>query len=383
MALHGGRMTNCFIGRRVSWRLANFLAVLFLQGLVFTPVFAQDAVSRSVEAGEAIKAGLYISPPFVTRTKDGFSGMAVELWNALATNRSIDTEFIEYPTLSDLVHAVGAGEVDVAVTNLTITAARAEHVDFTQPWFDAGLQIMISDAPRSGFGNLVAGLASSGHLRAFAWIAGVIVFATALLTLFDRRFDQNFPTRWREGIAESFYAVMSVAVSGRAPSRKNLFGWVGRIWSAMWLICGVAVLAYVTSSVTTVMTTLALTDHISSLSDLPGKKIGVLSGSTADDFATTSGLSKITFANIDSAVEALVSGQIDAIVGDSPVLQYYEHTRPQHDVSVVGAIFQPDKYGFGLAQDSSLRKPLTVGLIGAAEAGLIEELRTKYFGARQ
>jgi len=78
-----------------------------------------------------------------------------------------------------------------------------------------------------------------------------------LLTFFDRRFDKSFPESWREGIAESFYTVMSVATSGKPAKRSNLFGWVGRIWQGLWLVCGVAVVAYVTSSVTSVMTTLS------------------------------------------------------------------------------------------------------------------------------
>lgn len=330
----------------------------------------------------AITAGVYLSPPFVTRTDDGFSGMAVELWQALAERRNVETTYEEFDTFGALVEAVREGSVDVAVTNLTITEARAEHIDFTHPFFDAGLQIMVSDAPRSGFWSVVEGLSDSGHLRAYAFIVGVILLSTVLLTLFDRRFDTNFPTRWRDGVAESFYTVMSVTVSGRPPSRKNLFGWLGRIWAAFWLITGVAVFAYITSSITSVMTTLAITNQINGVSDLPGERVGVLEGSTAQEFAVESGLTRVAFPHIEDAVDALAAGRIDAIVGDAPVLDYFAHTRAQHDVSVVGEMFEPEKYGFGIAQESPLRRPLTVELIGADEDGLIEELRTKYFGAR-
>jgi len=49
---------------------------------------------------------------------------------------------------------------------------------------------------------------------------------------------------------------------------------------------------------------------------------------------------------------------------------------------VVGPIFEPDKYGFGLTLDSELTRPLTVEIIGAHEDGLVEQLREKYFGDR-
>lgn len=355
-----------------------------LIALLGVPVLAQeDGAGADNAPAQALTAGVYVSPPFVIATEDGYDGMAIELVEFLAEARRIEIAYREYDTIRELIGALREGEADIAVTNLTITEARAEQIDFSHPWFDAGLQIMVSDEPRTGFGSLLDGLADSGHLRVFAWIGGAVLLATVLLTFFDRYFDPNFPKRWRDGVAESFYTVMSVAVSGKPPSRTKLFGWIGRVWSALWLICGVAVLAYVTSSVTSVMTTLALSGQISGPADLPGKTIGVQDGSTAEEFATLSGLRKVAYPHIDEAVTALLAGEIDAIVGDAPVLDYYAHSRPKQDVRVVGEIFEPEKYGFGIAQQSPLRRPLTVAVIGAEEDGVIEELRTKYFGPRQ
>ncbi|MEM8853140.1 MAG: transporter substrate-binding domain-containing protein [Pseudomonadota bacterium] len=347
------------------------------------PPAEQSADAETNDSVRTIKAGVHIDPPFVMKTDDGYTGMAIELWNTIAEARNIETELVEFDTIRELVGAVRDGEVDAAITAITITEARAQFIDFTHPWFDGGLQIMVSEEPRTSFENVVGGLADTGHLQAFAWIGAVILAATLLLTLFDRRFDPNFPRRWRDGMADSFYSVMTVAVSNRPPSRKNLFGWAGRILSAFWLIFGLAVVAYVTSSVTSVMTTLSLTNQINGISDLPGKTVGVLDGSTAEDFVIAEGLQRVEFSNIDQGVNMLAEGEIDAIVGDAPILDYYVHTRPEHNVAVVGEMFAPEKYGFGIGQTSQLRRPLTVELIGADESGLIEELRTKYFGARQ
>src|SRR5690606_21881708 len=140
--------------------------------------------------------------------------------------------------------------------------------------FDAGQRVMVRQDGGGGNGDLLRGLSESGHLRAYAWIALVIVLATILITLFDRKFDRDFPKRWRDGVADSFYTAMSVLTSGKSPSRKNLFGWMGRIWQGLWLVSVIAVLAYVTSSVTSVMTTLSLTNQINSVADLPGRIVG-------------------------------------------------------------------------------------------------------------
>ena len=359
----------------------RLIRLLFALAIFAGPLAADLRAQDAPAAPQTVKVGLYISPPFVLEEDGRYRGMAIEFWETLAADLGLVSEYEVLPTIRELVNATSAGDLDVAVTNLTVTQSRAERIDFTHPWYDAGLRILINQDRGTGFRDVVTGLHESGYLRAYLWLAFVVVAATILLTLFDRRFDKDFPRRWRDGISESFFSVMSIATSGRA-ARKNLFGWIGRIWQALWLVCGVAVLAYVTSTVTSVMTTLSLTNQINGLADLPGKTVGVFTGSVAEEFARDTGLPRRSFAHIDEAVTALLDGRIAAIVGDAPVLEYYAASHPDVPVTVVGAIFEPDKYGFGLTLDNDLTRPLTVEIIGAHESGLLEELRSKYFGDR-
>lgn len=324
--------------------------------------------------------GLYVSPPFVNVSGDHYSGMAVDLWTDLAQREGLTFEYRILPTLRALTNAVASGDIDVAVTNLTITKDRATRLDFSQPWFDGGLRIMVDDGGSTGFASLWSGLRVAGHLWGFALIGIIIAVATLALTLFDRRFDPGFPTRWRDGLADSFYSVVSAATKGNLPARKNLFGWGGRVWQALWLVCGIGVIAYVTSSITSVMTTLSLTSDIHNLGDLAGRPIGVFSGSVAESHVRELGLTGRPFADVDEAVAALLDGRVAAIVGDAPVLEYFAHRNPDAGVSVVGPIFEPDKYGFGFAPSSPLVRPVTLGILGAKEDGLIESLRLQYFG---
>lgn len=365
-------------------RDCKLLTIIFILLFAVLPrvAFSQDNISVPIleNAPQSLKAGVYVSPPFVMVGKDQFTGMAIDLWETLATDLNFQTEYTEYETFRDLVNATKTGEIDVAVTNLTISKERAKLIDFTHPWFDAGLRVMINEEPATGFGQVFKGLQSSGHLRAYLWIAVIIFLSSVLLTIFDRRFDKSFSKSWREGFAESFYTVMSVTTSGKPPSRKNLFGWFGRIWQGLWLVCGIAVLAYVTSSVTSVMTTLSLTNQINSVSDLGGRRVGVMTGSIAEEYARHHSINARVYPHMEEAIQALKSDQVLAIIGDAPVLEYYAHTNPSTQVQVVGPIFEPDKYGFSLAHDSPLTRPLTVELIGAHESGLITEIRKKYFG---
>jgi len=351
-----------------------YLAILFSLAAVSSPL-AQEAPPGK----QRVSVGLYLSPPFVMQEQSRFTGMAVELWETIAASQGMESEYRPFSTVRALIDAAANGEIDVAVTNLSITQGRALRIDFTHPWFDAGQRIMVNENQGTEFLDVVAGLREAGFLRAYAWLAFVIVAATVSLTIFDRKFDPAFPRRWRDGMAESFFSVMSIA-AGKASGRKNVLGWVGRIGQGLWLIFGIAVLAYVTSSVTSVMTTLSLTNQINSLADLPGKSVGVFEGSVSEDFARDSGFDRQSFPNINEAAAALRDGSIDAIVGDAPVLEYYAHTRPEERFDVIGGLFQPDKYGFGLKRNSPFTRRLTVEILGAHEHGLVEQLHTKYFG---
>ena len=365
--------------KRPCSRLWRLLTILFL---ILAAAIGNGALAQSDEplAGDRAEVGLYLSPPFVNERDGTYEGMAIDIWERAAGNLDIASHYVVYPTFRDLVRATRDGEVDIAVTNLTITRVREKVLDFTQPWYDAGLRIMVADTSPSGFSGVIAGLRSAGHLRAYAWLALVIAVATVAMTLFDRRFDREFPRKWQEGISESLYHVVSIATSGKA-TRKNLFGWKGRIWGAFWMICGVAVVAYITSSVTSVMTTVSLESGIHSLADLSDNVTGVFTGSASEEYLRNRGIRVRTFDNIDSAVDALQAARIDAIVADAPILEYYAHRHPDENVSVVGNLFHPDKYGFAVRQQSPLAERVTLELLELHELGVIEQLRLRYFGS--
>ena len=235
------------------------------------PLMAQET-----DEPRAITVGYRVLPPFITVNSDGeLGGMAADLWQEIEDGFNVKPTYVQYQTVGDLLTATAAKEVDVAIGAISITEERAERVDFTQPWFDSGLRVMVDDRSHSSLANIWNGLAEAGFLRYYAWLLLFIFVGTIGLTLFDRHFDKNFSRRWRDGLAESFYAVMLVVTKGTLPSRTKLFGWIGRVFAAFWLIIGIAVVAYVTSSVTSVMTSIAISGSITGPDDLPGRTIGV------------------------------------------------------------------------------------------------------------
>ncbi|MAY62480.1 MAG: ABC transporter substrate-binding protein [Rhizobiales bacterium] len=358
--------------------LSSFILTAVLAAIL--PAQAQD--TAPAERTEEITVGYRTTPPFVMRGDNGeIGGMAAELWKRIAEGVQLSSRYVEYDTVADLLAATAAGEVDVAVGAISITEDRAEKVDFTQPWFDSGLRIMVDNTAASSLGNIWNGLAEAGYLKYYAWLVGLVLLGTIGLTVFDRRFDKNFPTRWRDGVAESFYSVMLVVTKGTLPSRSRLFGWYGRLFSALWLIVGIAAVAYVTSSVTSVMTSIAISSGIDGPEDLPSRTVGVFRGSTAENLMLQQGVQLVTYLDIETAVDGLRNNDIDAFVGDSPVLEYYKFRNPDLGLDVIGPLFSPEKYGFALPYaDNSRIYPITLRLLALQEEGVVDEIADDYFG---
>jgi polar amino acid transport system substrate-binding protein len=348
--------------------------------MVILPLFLCGAVQVVAQQISApIKAAVYVSPPFVMKSGDGYAGFTWELWQQVAGELKLTYDVQEVSTVAQLLQLLREKHVDVAVANLTITASRFETMDFTQPYFDAGLRVMIDEDRHISMGHLMTDLWQGGHVRVYAWLVGIMVVGTVVLTLVDRRYHPEFPEAWREGLAESFYHVMSVATSG-STTHRNLFGAAGRLLGAIWLACGVAVVAYVTSSMTSVMTVSQMTHQINSFNDLRGKHVGVLAGSVGETFSRSAMLDVQGFGTMDQALDALLMRQISAIVNDAPVLEWYDTVHPDLPVTVVGPVFDTEKYGFALPQDSPLTRPISNAILKLQDRGMLDALRMRYFG---
>lgn len=353
-------------------RMKTWLVIIALCVCGITSAAAQTAPA-------AVRVGVYVAPPFIMKSGDSYTGFTWDLWQQIASDLKLTYNVREVGTVADLLKQIRDGQIDIGVANLSITADRYKMVDFTQPYFDSGLRIMINEDRSTSLSGIISGLRQGGHLRVYAWIGILIIVGTIVLTLIDRRFHPEFPKEWGKGLAESFHHVMSVATSG-STSHRNLMGSLGTVIGAIWLACGVAVVAYVTSSVTSVMTASTIAHQINGFNDLGNKRVGVVAGSSGETFSRTAMLNVQPYDSMDTAVADLVKGKIDAIVRDAPVLEWYDNSHPALPLTEVGPIFQPDKYGFALAKDSPLTRPISEDILRLGNNGMLDTLHMRYFG---
>lgn len=368
------RYNFSYLAKRIISR-KNFFFLLL--GLVLTAGLVMPRPAPALAEDTPVRAGVFVSPPFVMMQAEGvFSGLAIDLWRQIADNLKLRTTYIHYNNFDTLLHDAREGQVDIILTNVAVTYERSGYLIFSYPWYDSGLRLMVM---QSGSGSLLEELHENGLLLIYFLLFLLMLALTILLTLARRKWDRNFFPRWHEGMSFSFYELVVTAKSGRI--QRESFGWKGYILASAWIVVGVLGITYVTSTLTTAMTTVSLTQDINSIYDLPGKDIGVIAGGAGDEYMRRHGFEVHVFDNMDAVAQALINNDIQAVVDDAPVLEYWAHNHPSQGVRVVGNILHPEKYAFasGLA-GHALMDRVSLEIIRLHDLDLIQQLRANYFG---
>jgi len=359
---------------------AALVAVAALSSAVETAHASQATAAQAAPAPVPYRVGVFVSPPFVTKDAKGeYSGYAWELYSAAERRLELKSVPQEFATFAELLDAVIAGKIDVAVTDMFITSDRERRMEFTHPIADGGLRVMVSTERESRLAAIWNDLINDGHARILGWGALIVIALAIPLAFFWRHVDKDFPQKPLDAFAESLYRLVAVTMSGKTKV-TSVSTWHTKVFAAAWLVVGVSIVAYITSSITSVMTKQALRGTINSVADLNGKHVGAVAGTLGEQYCRSSGLESTSYPTLESAVEALVSHEVGAVVADGLALEAYDHANPKLPITEVGPIFDRRRYGIGLPMGSPLRHRLNIALVELTESGTTDKLYTKYFG---
>ena len=117
---------------------------------------------------------------------------------------------------------------------------------------------------------------------------------------------------------------------------------------------------------------------ITSAASLSGKTVGVQTGTTGDDEVTAmTGVNKSGYDEIGLAFIALLNGQIDAVVCDTPVASGY--VSKYATLKTVGEVLTVEEYGIAVPKGKEdLLAKINTALAEVKAAGTIEQLVQKW-----
>jgi ABC-type amino acid transport substrate-binding protein len=329
-------------------------------------------------AQQNLRVGIAGQAPFIN-TGSIPTGAAVDIWEKIAAENGWAFDYIRFDTVEKGLSAVADGSIDILVGNAPVNKDNLARAEFSQPFFHSGLQILITNNQKTIESRLLSDIKDLVKLEIFWIILGGILMLTTAVFFFERKHNPDFPKGHKEGVAEAFYYVMTLALTGKSVY-KGFPGVLGRMVLLLWVLLGIISVAYVTSSITSAMTVEKLSNTIENPRDLQRKTVAVIADSPGEVYIKKAGIDEIPAKDINEAVNELLAKRADAVVADAAVLQAYDFNNPRLPLRVMGRIFQVENYGFAMPIGSPLRMPLNRQLAKMQESQETNAILAGYFG---
>ncbi|QFS43984.1 transporter substrate-binding domain-containing protein [Nostoc sphaeroides] len=352
-------------------------------GILALLLIASPGLAQKPQLQQPLLVATRVIPPFVMSNKGELSGFSIDLWRSIANQIGVESKFIEYSSVPEILSAIKDNKANLGIAAISITAERQQNFDFSLPIFAGGLQIMVrnSETNDSAFPNILQLFFSTSLLQVIGVALVLIVVAAHIIWLSERHHkDGMIPQSYFPGI---FKACWWAAATLATQADEMPKGVLGRLVGIVWMFIGVLFAAYFTASATTSLTVQQLQGDIRSIDDLPGKVVVTTAGSTAATYLREHKISVLEVSKTEQAYNALQTKKADAVVFDAPVLLFYAANEGKGKVQIVGSILREESYGIILPNNSSYRKPINQALLNLKENGTYQSLYDKWFDAEK
>ena len=340
---------------------------------------AAVTAAQTAQQGQTLRVTTKELAPFVIKNPDGtFRGFSIDLWDEIARRLNLEYQWVDAQTVGNQLQSVQDGTADVAIAGISMTPQREQLVDFSHPIFRSGLQIMVQAGGDEPVLEQVILAYLPTMLRVIA-IGGLIAFLMAnIIWLVERRQHPEFQRGYLRGIWEGTWWFFGVVATGEYPDDQPTRG-LRRAITIVWWLVGVLLVAHFTATMTTTLTVQQLGGQINGLSDLPGRRVATVKDTVAAEYLSARFIRFTGVEKIEDAYVLLEQDEVDAVVFDAPVLNYFVNTAGKGFARMVGPLFAEDYYGIALPRNSVLRKSINETLLQIREDGTYEALVAKWF----
>ncbi|SPF79639.1 transporter substrate-binding domain-containing protein [Pseudoprimorskyibacter insulae] len=319
-------------------------------------------------------------PPFAFADNRGVTGFSIDLMEAIGNEIGRDIEFQMQDTFPAMLSAVQDQTVDGAVANISITADREVRMDFTQPIFESGLQILVAGKAEQAS---ILSLILTREIVVSLLLAFVLLLGGGMLMwVFERKRQPYFDRPLDEAMFPSFWWALNLVVNGGFEERMPRSP-LGRVFAVMLVVSSLFIVSIFVAQITAALTVGALNNQIDSINDLDRKEVVTTEGSTASAFLSARDVRHRTVGTFNDMIQAMEQGDADAVFFDGPLLQYYLMTHPGLEAYLVDRVFKAENYGIALPSGSPMREPMNQALLKIQESGLYGAIYTKWFGNPQ
>lgn len=323
--------------------------------------------------------GVYEAPPWAMKGEGGeWTGLTVDLWKALAADLKLPYRFVE-GSLGGVLEAVSQGRMDLAAGPFAATIEREQLLDFTHTYVVSGVGIAVRrHGDEDRWLAVLEALSTPTAFRLYAGVAILLFLAGAALWLLERRRNAMFGGSTAQGLGSGFWWAGVTTVGVGYGDKVPITFW-GRLMALLWMFIS---LILVTSLTAFVAARLAVAElgEVRGVTNLRNAVSAGIEGSVSTDFLRREKLPHRLYATAPKAIEALLAGDVKAVVYNGPVLRYYAEHDPGKRIEVLPGILEAMPYAFPLPDGSPLRGPLNAALRREMAEAHWRDLRDRYLG---
>ncbi|XP_040923168.1 glutamate receptor ionotropic, NMDA 2C-like [Toxotes jaculatrix] len=288
---------------------------------------------------------------------------------------------------------------DMAIGSLTINEERSEIIDFSVPFVETGISVMVARSNGT--------VSPSAFLEPYSPAVWVMMFVMCLtvvaVTVFV--FEYFSPVGYNRSlvsakapggptftIGKSVWLLWGIVFNNSVPI-ENPKGTTSKIMVLVWAFFAVIFLASYTANLAAFMIQEQYIDTVSGLSDkkfqkphehYPPFRFGTVpNGSTERNIRSNypdmhTHMMKYNQKGVEEALESLKNGKLDAFIYDAAVLNYMAGKDEGCKLVTIGSgkVFATTGYGIALQKDSRWKRPIDLALLQFLGDGDTQRLET-------
>jgi polar amino acid transport system substrate-binding protein len=118
------------------------------------------------------------------------------------------------------------------------------------------------------------------------------------------------------------------------------------------------------------------------LDDVAGLRVGVVAGTTGQEYARARGWTLKAYENSVTELGALRTGQVDVLVQDDPVVRYWLTDQDNADFAIVAGLRTRERYGFAVrkARNPALLRLIDQVIARSHDDGAYQRIYEKWMG---
>ena len=361
----------------------------FYMALILGSLFCQTLAvcSAADEVPEQpLRVGVKVSAPFVMKDSatGQLSGFSIDLIRLVAAQLDPprEIEFQNQESLAGHLETVREQQVDLGIAATSITAEREKTLDFSMPFHETGLDIVVQRGAADT--TVWAAVKLWNLLYPVSGLVAFVLFCAHVIWITERGKDNHFDDRWAYGVSQAVWwtlVTMSTVGYGDFVPRSPL----SRVIAVSVIVVGIVLFGIAVGIFTSALTVQEIAPDIQGPKDLVGQSIVVVRDTIAAEKMRGARGAVIEVAQLEDALAAVHAGEAFAVVHDGDQLKH-SLTRSSKRLLQINRPFSMQYYGITFPTGSPLRERVNLALLEIMEGGeesLFQQLHDRWLGQRE